>query len=227
MGPTVPDSSSRVAVALVRYDAARKAIAAAYRVDEVKQIRDKAEAVRVYARQARDLEMQNMAAEIRLRAERRAGQLLVEMQRTGQRQTKERGRPNKLSRISTLPQLGLPRDESSKWQQLAGRIDDATFERALIQTKEKNGELTTAALLREVKEVMRPMGVVVGPDVNVIAAELIRDIESVGRKEKLNAVIQSRKRLNPAIWKKLIFALNNARRDTANFEEQLDRKSVV
>jgi hypothetical protein len=212
-----------MAVALVRYDAARKAIAAAHRVDEVKQIRDKAEAVRVYAKQARDLEMQNMAAEIRLRAERRAGQLLVEMQKTGQRQAKDRGRPTKLSGISTLPQLGLTRDQSSKWQQLAGRIDEATFERALTQTKEKNGELTTAALLREVKEVMRPMGIVVEPDVNVIAAELIRDIESVGRKEKLNAVIQSRKRLNPAIWKKLIFALNNARRDTANFEEQLSK----
>jgi len=223
MGPVVPDNSTRMTVALVRYDAARKAIAAAHRVDEVKQIRDKAEAVRVYAKQARDLEMQNMAAEIRLRAERRAGQLLVEMQKTGQRQAKDRGRPNKVSHISTLPQLGLTRDQSSKWQQLAGRIDDATFERALLQTKEKNGELTTAALLREVKEVMWPMGIVVEPDVNVIAAALIRDIESVGRKEKLNAVIQSRKRLNPSIWKKLIFALNNARRDTANFEEQLSK----
>jgi hypothetical protein len=210
-----------MAVALVRYDAARKAIAAAHRVDEVKQIRDKAEAVRVYAKQARDLEMQNMAAEIRLRAERRAGQLLVEMQRTGQRQAKNRGRPKKLSGTSTLPQLGLTRDQSSKWQQLAGRIDDATFERVLIQTKEKNGELTTAALLREVKEVMRPMGIVVEPDVNVIAAELIRDIESVSRKEKLKTVLQSRQHLNPTIHRGLIAALKNAASDSATFRKQL------
>src|ERR1019366_3319953 len=213
----------RMTVALVRYDAARKAIAAAYRVDEVKQIRDKAEAVRVYAKQARDLEMQNMAAEIRLRAERRAGQLLVEMQRTGQRQAKDRGRPKKVSHISTLPQLGLTRDQSSKWQQLAGRIDDATFERALIQTKEKNGELTTAALLREVKEVMRPMGIVVEPDVNVIAAELMRDIESVSRKEKLKTVIQSRQRLNPTIYRGLIAALENAARDSVTLRKQLSK----
>jgi hypothetical protein len=67
--------------ALIRYDAARKAIASAYRVDEAKKIRDKAEAVRTYAKLAGDLDMQNMAAEIRIRAERRAGQLLSDMEK--------------------------------------------------------------------------------------------------------------------------------------------------
>jgi len=67
--------------ALIKYDAARKAIAAAHRVDEAKKIRDRAEAVRTYAKLAGDLDMQNMAAEIRIRAERRAGQLLLEMEK--------------------------------------------------------------------------------------------------------------------------------------------------
>jgi hypothetical protein len=39
---------------LIRYDAARKAIAAVHRVDEAKKIRDKAEAVRTYAKLAGD-----------------------------------------------------------------------------------------------------------------------------------------------------------------------------
>jgi hypothetical protein len=53
---------------LVKYDAVCKAIAAAKSIDEVKGIRNKAEAIRAYARQAKNKSLEVDAAEIRMRA---------------------------------------------------------------------------------------------------------------------------------------------------------------
>jgi len=218
--------------ALIRYDAARKAIAAAHRVDEAKKIRDKAEAVRTYAKLAGDLDMQNMAAEIRIRAERRAGQLLLDMEKNPG--TRGEGRPRKdgtkirqsasaKAYPPKLEDIGVSKDQSSKWQRLALLVDEDTSERALVQAREKNGELTNAALLREIREIATPTEVLTDPDVNVVASELIRDIESLSRREKLESVVRLRKRLNPTIRKRVILALKNSMRHATECKVQLSK----
>src|SRR5579872_889113 len=218
--------------ALIRYDAARKAIAAAHRVDEAKKIRDKAEAVRTYAKLSSDLDMQNMAAEIRIRAERRAGQLLLEMEKNPG--TRGEGRPRKdgikirrsvepTAYRPTLDEIGISKDQSSKWQRLALLVDESTFEKALVQAREKNGELTNSALLREIREIVTPTEVLTDPDVNVVASELIRDMESQSRREKLEAVVRLKKRLNPTLTKKLVLALSNSATHMAKCEKQLSK----
>ena len=64
---------------LVRYDAMCRAIAEAHAIDEVKEIRNRMVAMEAYARQALNEDAERQAREIRIRAERRSGQMLKEM----------------------------------------------------------------------------------------------------------------------------------------------------
>jgi hypothetical protein len=202
-------------VTLVRYDAAKKALALAVRVDEAKKIRDRAEAVRVYATQARDYELQNRAATIRLMAERRAGQLLIDMVKNpgakGIGRSAKRGDRLRYPKATALPptleELNISKVQSSKWQRLAKLVDDGTFELALEQAKETFGELTTAGMLRMLKEVVRPKSTRTEYDINEVADDLVREIER--RHERLNAVVENKERLNPTLRRKLITALEH------------------
>jgi hypothetical protein len=131
--------------ALIRYDAMCSAITACHKVDEAKEIRDKALAIEAYARQALNRHAERQAIEIRIRAERRVGQLLKEMEESGRRQGG--GRPNKKpssgTRVSTVADLGLTYDESSKWQKLA-QVPEEEFQAKL---KDPNEMPSTEAFL--------------------------------------------------------------------------------
>lgn len=133
--------------ALTKYDAARNALQVASSVDEVKDIRDKAEAMAAYARQAKDTAMVEWATEIKVRAERRAGQMLAEMPKAKARFTDGNTMLPSRNDAPTLETIGITKNESSRWQKLAG-VPDSQFEQAVAAAKEVAGEVTTAAMLR-------------------------------------------------------------------------------
>jgi hypothetical protein len=156
--------------ALVRYEAARSALAEAHRVDEVKDIRDKAEAMAAYARQAKDSELIQYATEIKVRAERRCGELLTKTEKnTGTRV--RAGVVVERSDRQTLSDMGLTKDESSRYQQLAA-MPAEHFETAVATAKATAGEVTTAFMLREAAK-SRPTGKPMkGKKADAIRAEL-------------------------------------------------------
>ena len=61
---------------LVKYEAAKHALSIAKSVDEVKNIHDVSAAMKAYAVQAQDRQLEIDASEIRIRAERRLGEMI-------------------------------------------------------------------------------------------------------------------------------------------------------
>jgi len=132
--PCVADRGE-MSTELVHYDAAMRELAIAHKLDEVKDIRDKALALEIYARQANNLEAEDRCKEIRIRAERKWGQLYSASEKA------PAGRPRNSSnetrdfdRPKTLDEICVSYDQSSKWQKL-GEVPDDEFEAAVAERR--------------------------------------------------------------------------------------------
>jgi hypothetical protein len=93
---------------LTNYDAACRAVAEAHRIDEVKDIRDKAVAMSAYARLAKDGKLIAEATAIKKRAERRLGELMEADRKSGKL---KHGGPRKGTRVVEKPLLHTLADQ--------------------------------------------------------------------------------------------------------------------
>lgn len=155
--------------ALVKYDAACRAVAEAKATDEAKDLRDKAEAMRVYARQAKNKGLEVDAAEIRMRAERRLGELIkkqkdtVGLNRGGWPTCGAKEEPQ----VPTLAEAGIDKKLSSRAQKLAA-VPEAEFEGLIDEWRgrvEKENERVTTNLLRAGENARRDEGLARAPTV--------------------------------------------------------------
>lgn len=131
---------------LTLLDRATELLSQASSVEDLKEVRDTAEAARTYAKAAKlGLALQNRAAELKLRAERKAGTFLAALKlKGGNRRSKAQHAPLKLE------ELGLTRDQSTRWQ-LAATVPDEDFERYVRGKNQLGQEVTGAGLLRIAK----------------------------------------------------------------------------
>jgi len=125
---------------LVQYDRARAALADATRVDEVMNLRDEMEHVKLYARQINDRVLLSEAVEFQMRVERKLGTLIVAAKAAGQIAEGRRRKEDENNGTSeepfprvTLAEAGVSKKLSSSAQKTAS-ISEQAFE-AMVRAK--------------------------------------------------------------------------------------------
>ena len=125
---------------------ARHDLAKATTISEVTSVRARAQSVRLQAQQASlGVEIQNYATELKLQAERRAGQFLAELRLRGGDRKSQRGR-----RGIRLRDLGIDKNQSARWQ-LAASVPEPIFRDFVCNLHAAGREISSAALLRLAK----------------------------------------------------------------------------
>ena len=142
--------------ALVKLEGAVRMLAEAGTLEEVKHVHDIAQAAAEYARAARlGLEAQNSAAEIKLRAERKAGEMLAGLERATPQMARIMSNAGRDSEYATvLEETDTTRQAAARWQKIAALPDDQ-FEEYIAETKAERAELTTTGILRFERELAR------------------------------------------------------------------------
>lgn len=144
---------------LIRYDAACRALAEAKTVDEVKDIRDRAAALSAYARQAKNKELEADAAEIRLRAERRVGELMAAQKesvgmasgREGKRRS--RGIENPENK-PTLADAGIDKNLAKQARKLVA-MDEVELANVIAETRAAVNRVGRKVVSQKIKKADR------------------------------------------------------------------------
>ncbi len=140
----------RELIILNNWEKVKQAVAECRNIDEVKQIRDKAEALRAYAKQAKEsLEVQNNVAEIKIRCERRIDEFSKELPIIGHRKASHDG---SLSKYGVLKDAGISHHE--RYEAIANLPEDA-FERHINEVKKRYEELTTVSVIKLARKLER------------------------------------------------------------------------
>ena len=145
------------APALLHYDAACRALAEAKSVDDVKDIRDKSEAIRAYAKQAKNKQLEVDAAEIRIRAERRLGEMIAAQRDAGLLSkgaagegAAKRGSQENPRSLPTLAEAGIDKNLADRARKLAS-IPETEFNEIVSdwrQRIERENERVSINLLK-------------------------------------------------------------------------------
>ena len=134
---------------LEKWNKAKQAIIEAKDVNELSKIRDMANVYKFALKQAKEsIEVVNAAAEIKLRAERKAGEYLkgMEMNKGGNQPIQRN------DRLASLNEIGVTLNNSSQWQRIAD-IPEPRFETFINDCYTDKKEITTTGAYKLSKQI--------------------------------------------------------------------------
>ncbi len=129
---------------LIQFNKAKSALAEIVTIDDAKDVRDKAAAIGIYLKRIdASHELQNEAADIKVRAERKGGEILRRMEKNKGGRPKE----NRSHHGTGLSDLGLNKNQSSRWQTIES-IPIKVFDEYLADVKSSGDVLTSSKLVQ-------------------------------------------------------------------------------
>jgi hypothetical protein len=227
---------------LIKYEAACLALAECKAIDEVKAWSDKAAAMQAYGRMAQDKGLEVDAAEIRIRAERRLGELILSQKET--HGLNAGGRPaetptQEVGVIPTLSKAGISHNLSSRSQKLAA-VPQAEFEAEVGEWRDRvkaEGARVSHRLEKAGEKALKKESVPTIPEGMVLyskedfeenirqLAEVIKDNESMAKifeaNEQLDTAVKEVRRLNALVT--VLEERNRGMQNEANEAKRLAR----
>lgn len=133
--------------ALTKLSRIRTALEAAKSIDDLVDLRDQVTAIATYAKASRmSLDNVNAAMEVKLRIDRKSGELLRGMEKA--KGTLLRGNTMQPREETSLADLGIAKHESHRWQKIAA-IPEDEFTAYVSEFTDEKRELTSAAVMRK------------------------------------------------------------------------------
>jgi hypothetical protein len=122
-------------------------------LDEVKSLRDRAEAMRLYSKKIADSQRsQNAAAAIKIRAEHRMGELLAQMEKQKPGDHWKKKRSHDATVTPTIAEIGITKSDSSRCQAIAA-IPPKQLDAVIEHACKTNRELTSKEMVQRGKAI--------------------------------------------------------------------------
>ena len=185
---------------LILYNKAKQALAEAHSVDELSAIIDQADLIKHTAQISNDDEMVNMAMEIKLRAERRFGEVSSKIAGKQGART-DLGHAMTEVKHEILKAVNVSTSQNKQYEKLAA-IPEEKFEKILFDFQ-KEGEISRAKLMRTVNEEKKKIdGLNILPETKTIDAtrykhpnqilleQILKDIQDMTTIEEVRQFIE-------------------------------------